>query len=147
MPVPATIGGKEVKQHDVKCPDCGHVMVLRQTQKFKWNNGHGRLFYGCSQWPKCNAIHGAHPDGKPLGFPGDRATKEARMAAHAAFDSLREKRGWVGGGRQTHGAYMWLGRKLGMEDGEIRDKCHIAMFGIEECNRVVQICKEAETRA
>lgn len=130
----------------VVCPDCGAPMVLRETQKFKWDNGVGRKFYGCSRWPDCTSIHGAHPDGKPLGIPGDRATKQARIEAHAAFDAVREKRGWVGKGKQRAGAYIWLGRKLEIPEPEIRDKCHIAMFDIATCQRVVEICKAALER-
>lgn len=130
----------------VICPECGAEMVLRRTEKFKWRNGENRLFYGCSRYPECKATHGAHPDGKPLGVPGDEATKKARSRAHESFDSLRELRGWIGS-RQSYGAYVWLGRKLGMPDGEIKDKCHIAMFDAETCDRVVQICEAAKLRS
>lgn len=127
---------------DVSCPECGSRMVLRRTQKFKWKNGEGRLFYGCSRWPKCDGIHGAHPDGRPLGIPADKETKAARMEAHTAFERLREKRGWIGNNRERSGSYIWLGRKLGIAETEIRDKCHIALFDIPTCKRVVEICEK-----
>ena len=31
---------------DVKCTDCGHQILIRQTRK-------GKRFYGCSKWPGC----------------------------------------------------------------------------------------------
>jgi len=36
-----------VKKIGVKCPDCGGDIIERRTKK-------GRLFYGCSNFPKCN---------------------------------------------------------------------------------------------
>ena len=36
-----------VKKIGVKCPDCGGDLIERRTKK-------GRLFYGCSNFPKCN---------------------------------------------------------------------------------------------
>jgi ssDNA-binding Zn-finger/Zn-ribbon topoisomerase 1 len=129
----------ESLQHDVTCPDCGAKMTLRRTQKFKWNNGEGRLFYGCSRWPKCNAVHGAHPDGRPLGTPGDAATKKARIEAHAALASLCERRNWkIGKSSERRGAYLWLAQKLGIAE----EKCHIAMFDVETCKRVVEVCSK-----
>jgi ssDNA-binding Zn-finger/Zn-ribbon topoisomerase 1 len=127
----------------VICPECGADMVLRRTSKFRWKNGEGRLFYGCSRWPECRAIHGAHPNGSPLGVPGNQETKAARIAAHAAFDELCKQRGWVGSGRQRRGAYMWLGRKLGIAEDQIEEQCHMAMFDIATCGRVIEICKSA----
>lgn len=136
----------DLKAAALVCPECGAAMVLRRTAKFKWRDGVGRLFYGCSRWPACDATHGAHPDGRPLGIPADKATKQARTLAHAAFDSLREKRGWVGGHKETHGAYVWLGRKLGIPETEIKEKCHVAMFDSATCARVVEICEAAKLR-
>lgn len=129
-------GGQTVVEQDLKCPECGAPMVLRQTQKFKWaKNGRGRLFYGCSKWPKCDGSHGAHPNGAPLGIPADKATKSARNAAHVAFDQLCLVRGWSKGQ-----GYRWLGLQLGMPKDRIKADCHIAKFGIAECTLTVQAC-------
>ena len=130
-------------QHDVTCPECGATMILRRTQKFKWKNGEGRLFYGCSEWPNCKAVHGAHPDGRPLGIPGDAETKKLRIAAHDAFTSLCSRRQWELDRNGKRGAYMWLGRELGIPEHEIADKCHIAMFDKDICRRVIEICEKA----
>lgn len=46
------------------------------------------LFWGCSRFPECRSTHGAHPDGRPLGKPATAEVKQARIAAHAAFDRL-----------------------------------------------------------
>lgn len=120
------------------CPECGTPMVLRRTEKFRWKNGEGRLFYGCSRWPDCKATHGAHPDGSPLGVPANGETKAARVEAHVAFDGVIAARGW---GRS--GAYVWLGRKLGIPEARIKEECHIARFDLNTCARVVEVCRVA----
>lgn len=58
----------------VICPECGADMKLRDS-------AYG-LFYGCSRFPECKATHGAHPDGKPLGIPGDKETRVLRSYLH-----------------------------------------------------------------
>lgn len=72
----------------VICPKCGAEMALRSTNKYLLKDGSPRKFYGCSRWPDCDATHGAHPDGRPLGVPGTDEDKKGRIAAHATFDAL-----------------------------------------------------------
>lgn len=91
---------------------------------------HG-LFYGCSRWPLCKSAHGCHPDGRPLGIPGNAATKAARMVAHDAFDAMWKRAGWK---RPT--AYKWMQQALRLSV----DEAHIAMFDIEQCERLTEIC-------
>lgn len=110
------------KQHKVDCPECGAPMRLRESR-------HG-LFYGCTKFPECKGAHGAHPDGKPLGTPADVATKQARIALHAVFDSL-----WKGSSaRMTRGeAYLHLQSKMGMTS----EQAHIGSFTKEQCERAI----------
>lgn len=44
------------------CPveRCGGDLVLRFSRR------HRSLFYGCSRYPRCASVRGAHPDGHPL---------------------------------------------------------------------------------
>lgn len=88
-------------------------------------------FYGCVGFPVCRTTHGAHPDGRPLGTPGDAATKAARIRAHAAFDPL-----WKGGAAKRNEAYYRLSKALGIT----RKECHIASFDAAMCERVVEAC-------
>ncbi len=120
---------------DVICPDCGAPMVLRETRRLTYHNGDPRKFYGCSNWPECSGVHGAHPDGTPMGIPANKETRQARKEAHQAFDAYWLGRGW---GRDE--AYNWLAWKLDI-DG---DDCHIAMFDLATCKRVIEICTEGE---
>ena len=107
------------------CPECDGKMVLR-------NSKYG-TFWGCENYPKCNATHGAHPDGTPLGIPADKETKKARMKAHDVFDKL-----WKRQGMKRTRAYRWLQERMGLG----KEDCHIGRFDIEQCNRVVEICRK-----
>jgi ssDNA-binding Zn-finger/Zn-ribbon topoisomerase 1 len=88
------------------------------------------LFYGCVNYPACRGTHGAHPDGRPLGIPATREVKLARIEAHAAFDRL-----WKEGGIRRRKAYQWLRSAMELP----ADKCHIGLFDLAQCQRVVQL--------
>lgn len=110
---------------DLACPDCDARIVLRTARQGALA---GKPFYGCSTWPACSATHGAHPDGKPLGIPGDRATKDARIRAHAAFDLI-----WRSGMMSRRGAYSWMRRRFGLSD----EDGHIGRFDVAACERLI----------
>lgn len=110
--------------HAVACGECGAPMDLKRSRF--------GLFYGCTTYPACTGTHGAHPDGAPLGVPANAATKAARIAAHAAFDTL-----WKGGAMTRGDAYRWLCSALGMT----RDDCHIGRFDEATCARVIDAVK------
>lgn len=116
-------------EHAVTCAECKAPMRLRMARR---GPGEGKPFYGCSRYPACKATHGAHPDGAPMGIPGDAATKAARIRAHNAFDRL-----WKGEGAvmSRGGAYGWLEEALGLERG----KGHIGSFDVAACDRVVAV--------
>lgn len=113
------------------CPECNAPMVLRATAKYRYPNGDPRKFWGCSRFPECRAVHGAHPDGRPLGTPGDVETKEARMIAHERFDRL-----WKGAGRRMsrNAAYRLLQGVMGMG----KEEAHIGRFTREQCEELVR---------
>lgn len=60
------------------------------------------------------------------------------MRAHAIFDPI-----WSQGRMKRRAAYAWLAAQLGIEV----DKCHIAMFDADTCDRVVQICQQGGPNA
>lgn len=108
-------------QPSLECPECGARMTLR--------NSRFGLFYGCESYPRCRSTHGAHPDGRPLGKPATEAVRQARMAAHAAFDRL-----WQGGGMRRGQAYRWLTRAMGRTR-----QVHIGEMDATECAAVVRL--------
>lgn len=105
------------RRRTIVCADCGHGMVLRRS-------AHGP-FYGCSRFPDCRATHGAHPDGQPLGVPGTRATKDARISAHAVFDRL-----WENGQMSRSQAYAWMRDATGFS--------HIARLDESQCAELIR---------
>ncbi len=118
---------------ELKCPECGADMVLRQTTKYTYNNGQPRRFYGCSRWPDCNAAHGAHPDGTPLGTPANKATKESRIKAHNAFDGY-----WRERGMPRNDAYKLLQSLMGLD----KNAAHIGNFDTNQCEELVRKIQE-----
>jgi hypothetical protein len=94
------------------------------------NSRHGP-FYGCTGYPDCDCTHGAHAGGLPLGVPGDRATRRARIRAHEAFDAL-----WKPGPKRRFNrtdAYNWLKLILGCTE---RD-AHIGSLDQETSEMVI----------
>ena len=86
---------------------------------------HLHRFYRCKP---CDAYVGCHRDGRPLGSLANAELREARRAAHAAFDSL-----WKDGELSRSYAYDWLSGQLKIP----RRACHIGMFDLGECNQVL----------
>jgi len=90
-----------------------------------------KKFYLCGP---CNAYVGCHPGTtNALGRLANAELREAKMAAHAAFDPI-----WKTGQKKRGGAYAWLCDQLGIE----KKDCHIGMFDVEMCKRVVAACKQ-----
>lgn len=115
-------------EHNLVCPKCGSNMILR--------NSRFGLFWGCSQFSMtgCDATHGAHPDGRPLGIPADARTSKARIEAHAVFDQL-----WKDGPLTRSGAYRWLQTAMGLSDEE----AHIGRFTYEQCEQLKEKVEQA----
>jgi hypothetical protein len=93
----------------------------------------------------CKAWVGCHPGTtNPLGRLANAELRAAKIAAHDAFDPIwkarfAEKsqrdsgytRGMARGGR-----YKKLAELMGISKKE----CHIGMFDVDQCRRVVEIC-------
>jgi ssDNA-binding Zn-finger/Zn-ribbon topoisomerase 1 len=107
---------------DLICPEanCGAPMELRKSRF--------GFFYGCTRYPDCRGTHGAKSDGSPLGIPADKETRQARIAAHHAFDRLWNEHGWTRGQ-----AYAWLADFMALPPGD----AHIACFNKAQCLRLI----------
>jgi predicted RNA-binding Zn-ribbon protein involved in translation (DUF1610 family) len=68
--------GKAIREHAVKCADCGVKMRLR---------GESSLRYVC---PSCGATLIAAPTGQPLGVPATKETRRWRRRADTGFDCI-----------------------------------------------------------
>lgn len=95
----------------------------------------------------CKAWVGVH-DGtdKPLGRLANAELRSAKVHAHDCFDPL-----WLGKIRRDGcskkqarmAGYKWLADQLGIET----DRCHIGMFDVDMCNRVVEVCQSIRETA
>lgn len=93
-------------------------------------------FYRCSP---CKAWVGCHPGTKtPLGRLANAELREWKSKAHAAFDPLWKRKMASGvKKREARGAgYAWLADQLGIK----HEDCHVGMFDVPTCQRVVEIC-------
>lgn len=92
---------------------------------------YSKMFYLCKP---CDAYVGCHPGTiKPLGRLANAELRNAKSAAHAAFDPL-----WKSGGMKRQKAYDWLASRLGISN----KNCHIGELDLYMCQRVVFICKQ-----
>ncbi len=118
----------------MKCPYCGAKAVWRDSS-IVYGKSYGPIWV-CSNYPACDAYVGCHGGTRtPLGRMADAELRENKKQAHAAFDPL-----WKAGKMTRAEAYGWLAKELGIP----RSECHIGMFDVEMCRRVVSAMMERE---
>lgn len=89
-----------------------------------------KKFYLCVP---CDAYVGCHPrSGRPLGRVANKLLRAWKMKAHAYFDPI-----WKTKTMSRSSAYKWLAGQLGI-DVEV---CHIGMFDVDMCIKVVETVK------
>lgn len=87
-----------------------------------------KAFYLCRL---CDAYVGCHPGTiRPLGRLANAELRHAKIEAHKAFDPL------ILAHTSRSAAYRWLAKQLGIN----KHDCHIGMFDVETCRRVMEIC-------
>lgn len=112
------------------CPYCGASVNRVHSSQIFHNNTDG-FYYVCSNWPRCTAYTKENPIfKKPTSTIADRATRLKRQEAHYWFDQMH-----IGFGMTKSAAYEWLAKELQIR----RANCHIGLFDIEMCNRVISI--------
>jgi ssDNA-binding Zn-finger/Zn-ribbon topoisomerase 1 len=104
-------------KHIVVCADCTSNMILKKDQK-------GRKYYLCSRVPACLGNHSAHPDGSPVGIPGDKETRRLRTLCHDKLDAL-----WESGECSRQEAYVVLQKILHLSEEE----AHIGKLNKQQC--------------
>lgn len=128
-----------------KCPYCkrpaalvdgGAVYPSRPDLRAKWF----WMCWGCDAWVGCH-------DGtkKALGRLADAALRRWKKAAHAAFDPLWQAKIERDGCKKheaRNAGYAWLAKQLGIEAKD----CHIGMFDVAQCQRVVEICEKVGSK-
>lgn len=110
------------ERFDLLCGECGAALRLRHAKR--------GLFYGCTNWPKCVSTHPARADGGPHGMPSNKATRCARIRAHAVFDEI-----WKRGPLKRHQAYKWMRRAMGLSASQAR----ISTFDVGQCEQLIRL--------
>jgi len=102
-----------------------------------WDNKFFWACFDCRAWVGCHTrSRKYHREGdEPLGRLANFDLRRAKMQAHMAFDFM-----WKSGKMKRKEAYRWLSGQLGIE---FRD-CHIGMFDLDMCNKVVDIMCDYE---
>lgn len=122
------------------CPYCGQDAALVSGDVVYPNRADlgDKRFWRCAD---CSAWVGCHPGtDRPLGRLADADLRAAKQRAHASFDPLwqtKMRRERTGKGEARGAGYIWLANQLGIAFAE----CHIGMFDVATCDRVVAICK------
>jgi hypothetical protein len=90
---------------------------------------------------KCQAWVGVHAGtDKALGRLGNAELRKWKKSAHFYFDGLWRKKIKYGFSRKVARttAYLWLSQKMHLST----DLTHIGMFDVEQCKKVVELCKK-----
>lgn len=121
------------------CLECGQEAALVQSQRIYpkrpdlWN----RPMWLCA----CGAYTGCHAGTeRPKGRPAGKATRSARMDAHAAFDRLWQAkmvRDDCSKKKARGAGYKWLAAQLGLDPKD----CHIGHMDAATARRVTAICR------
>lgn len=114
----------------VSCPYCGgFARLVDSSDVYRSGRNYGKL-WACMP---CGAWVGVHKNSRtfaPLGRLANAELRKAKIEAHSAFDRL-----WKEWDLDRDEAYSWLADRLGIEARE----CHIGMFDLEMCRRVIEI--------
>ncbi len=136
------------------CPYCSSNATLQDNKRI-YGKSLGRS-YICDKYPACDSYVGVHRStGVPVGTIANKELRVWRMLAHKAFDKLwvshsKRKKGknkngkrWKPDTKQStdrSSAYKWLASKMRLDISD----CHIGMFTVEQCGRVVELCKDKQ---
>lgn len=124
----------------MKCPYCGAEVVLRDATYIYHNSKSSQWgkMWVCSNFPKCNAYVGCHKGTTiPLGRLANERLRTLKTEAHRQFDPI-----WKSGLMSRKEAYRWLADMLHIPT----DECHIGMFDIKMCQRVIHLCKKQDNQ-
>lgn len=122
----------------VFCPFCGSAAELTDSSTVYASKRSYGMLWVCRP---CDARVGCHkndPKHTPLGTLANAEGRKARQMAHEAFDPIWQAE--VNNGVVQHiarrDAYAWLSGVLEIDKMD----CHIAMFDLKTCVRVIDAC-------
>jgi len=119
------------------CPYCGKKAELVSSVKV-YGRDHGNLWicHPCQAWVGVHKNDGLN---RPLGRLANAELRQWKRAAHRAFDPLWQRkieRDGCSKSQARKAGYTWLAAELGIQF----DKCHIGMFDVDLCEKVVEVC-------
>ncbi len=127
------------------CLECGQSAALVRSQKVYpgrpdlWN----KFMWLCA----CGAYTGCHEGTqRPKGRPAGKETRQARIAAHAAFDPLwlaKQRREGLSRSKARKAGYKWLAEQLNLDPVV----CHIGDMDARTARRVAQLCGRFRVRS
>jgi ssDNA-binding Zn-finger/Zn-ribbon topoisomerase 1 len=116
-----------------RCPYCGEKTELKPDIDI-YGVTYGGQVYVCRNYPTCDAYVGCHKGtDKPLGRLANKQLRAWKSRAHGKFDFIWQRKKMKRGQ-----AYKWLAEQLDIPV----DKCHIGMFDVDLCKRVVEVCSK-----
>lgn len=112
------------------CPYCDKVVEPITGERLyphRTDLWHKR-FYRCDP---CDAHVGCHAASwAPLGILANAELRRAKSKAHEALDPI-----WRSGAMSRPDVYAWLASEMGIP----LEKCHIGLFDLTECLRVIDL--------
>lgn len=114
----------------VICDYCGKPTEYVDSSVVYHGRSYGMIYY-CKA---CEAWVGVHRGSdKPMGRLANFELRVEKRKAHAVFDQI-----WRHKHMRRESAYAWLAEQLGLP----RQETHIGMFDVDQCKRVVEICRK-----
>lgn len=127
---------KKIKER-VICPYCKVEAVLIDNSEV-YARSYGPIWMCCL----CGSYVGVHKNTtRPLGRLANKELRIWKQKAHEMFDPLWQKKMEITGCSRSEArgkAYAWLSKELLIDSKE----CHIGMFDVSECKRVVDLCSK-----
>lgn len=121
----------------IECPYCKNRALLVDSKEV-YSKSYGMIWIctPCQAWVGC---HANTKDHKPLGRLANKELRQWKQLAHRSFDPLwrrKADRQGVSKSKARKSGYKWLAKEMGM-DARV---CHIGMFDVTDCKRVVTVC-------
>lgn len=122
------------------CPYCGRPTELVDSEII-YRRSYGMIYLcrPCDAYVSINKVTGLS-----LGRLANKELREAKKEAHYWFDQIARTslinkvyNKYIPGISNRNKAYRWLSEQLGIPV----ETCHIGMFDVGDCKRVVNLCK------
>lgn len=122
------------------CPYCGNNTEYIDSSVI-YGKSYG-MIYICKP---CDAYVGVHKGtDKSLGRLANKELREAKKEAHYYFDQIAKTglinkiwKEYIPNLGNRNKAYLWLSKQMNIP----KEYCHIGMFDVAECKKVVEICR------